>query len=543
MLFPFLQEAKRTGLLQGRKLKWCGLGALLVLVSVAAGMGVQYIIGARSFARLSDVLRLTDAPNDRLITAVQQHAEELAACGSEATRRELLWQLLSELIHRGLFEQVESVVDEAMPPQKPQDAEWARRTLQIAHAFVKEGKWDKAQGYYDAAQGTFQALGLSAEYAAVVRERAALLSMGSGGSRSERVAALHNLLTSLSGQDAPGLATELHVFLAKLQRSMGEHLHSQELLRKCIEQPAPPSHQPTLLICLGYAHLALREDEAAVDCLRDGLKLLSGSDASSRLYRALALRDLASVALNLGHAQSALALLERVDAEASAVISPTTLFRAEITGKRAWALYMAHDYEDALAVFQRQLDMIPDTEEGLRIHPLEGMSRCYLALGQPAEASQAAAECCKLYEKYNAEDKEGLGRFYLLSAQAQDQSGHPAAAEEMYGRAAACLPATHRLRLVALEGQASVLQQSNRWVEAVGVWEQVLVQIPQEQTANREEVQEQIAFCRSRITPPAPVVQPPAKAAKPQPSARARKNVRADSKPARRTNSKTRRKR
>lgn len=542
MLFPFLQEAKRTGLLQGRKLRWCGLGALLVLVSIAAGMGVQYIIGIRSVARIADALRLTDAPNDRLIAAVQQHADELAACGSDETRRELLWQQLSELTRRGLFAQVEPVVDKIMPPQKPQDAEWARRTLQIAHAFVKEGKWDKAQGYYDAAQEAFRALDLPAEYAAVVRERAALLSIGNGGSREERVAALHNLLTSLSGQDSPELAAEIHVFLAKLQRSMGEHLHSQELLRKCLEQPAPSS--PTLLICLGYAHLALREDGEAVDCLRDGLKLLVGSDAASRLYRALALRDLASVALNLGHAQSALALLERVDAEVGVVIPPATLFQAEITGKRAWALYMAHDYEDALAVFQRQLDMIPGTEEGLRIYPLEGMSRCYLALGQPAEASQTAMECCKLYEKYNTEDKEGLGRFYLLNAQAQDQSGHAAAAEEMYGRAAATLPATHSMRLVALEGQACALQQSDRWVEAIGVWEQVLAQIPKEQAADREQVQEQIASCRRRIAPPAPVVQPPAKAAAtPKPPSRARKTAGAVSKPARRTNPKTRRKR
>ncbi len=530
MRFLFLRDVKRPSFLQGNKLRQCGMGALLMLVGFAAGMGVQYIMGERSYVRVSDVLRLTDAPNDCLITAVKQHAGELAACGSDETGRELLWQLLNELMDRGLFLKAESEVDEVLPPQRPQNAEWARRMLQIAHVLVKEGKWEKAQGYYDAAQGAFLALGLSSEYSAVVRERAAQLSVGSGGTRAERVTALHDLLTSLSAPTPPELAAELHIFLAKLQHSMGAYSQSQESLRQCTQSTtSASSSSPFLLACLGYAHLALREDEEAVDCLRDGIKQLHGSDAASRLFRALALRDLASVALNLGRAQSALALLERAEAEAGAIISPHALFRAEITGKRAWALYLAHDYEDALAVFRRQLDMIPESEENLRVHPLEGMSRCYLALGQPTEACQAAQECCSLYEKYNAEDKEGLGRFYLLQAQAQDQSGHPDVAEELYGRAGAALPADHSMRMIALEGQASALQQAGRWAEAIGVWKQVLAQIPEEQQANREDVQEQIAHCSSRLTPPTPAVHPQSKPAAStrktsKPTARSAKN-------------------
>ncbi len=541
MRFSFLQDVKRPNFLQGSKLKRCGVGVLLVLVGFAAGMGVQYITGVRSFARVSDVLRLTDAPSDRLITAVKQHTDELAACGGDEISLELMWQLFNELMDRGLFFEVESVADEVVPPQRPQNAEWARRMLKIAHVLVKEDKWDKAQGYYDAAQEAFLALGLSSEYAAVVRERAAQLSVGSGGTRTERLAALHDLLTSLAAPSPPELAAELHIFLAKLQHSMGAHSQSQELLRKYLQPTSRPSSaSPFLLVCLGYAHMALREDEEAVDCLRDGIKQLHGGDAVSRLFCALALRDLASVALNLGRAQSALALLERAEAEAGAVISPHALFRAEITGKRAWALYLANDYEHALAVFRRQLDMLPEGEENLRVHPLEGMSRCYLALGQSAEACQAAQECCSLYEKYNAEDKEGLGRFYLLQAQAQDQSGHPAVAEELYGRAGAALPADHGMRMIALEGQASALQQAGRWAEAIGVWKQVLAQIPEEQQANREEIQEQIAVCSNRLSPPPPVVH-----SQSQPVASTRKDSKPAARPAKNKNkrSQSRRKR
>ena len=91
MRFLFLRDVKRPSFLQGNKLRQCGMGALLMLVGFAAGMGVQYIMGERSYVRVSDVLRLTDAPNDCLITAVKQHAGELAACGSDETGRELLW--------------------------------------------------------------------------------------------------------------------------------------------------------------------------------------------------------------------------------------------------------------------------------------------------------------------------------------------------------------------------------------------------------------------------------------------------------------------
>ena len=503
MQFPFFNNSKENkpdGI--AGVVKKYGIGALMVLVGFALGMGLHMLTAHRAIDRVAEVLRLTDASDQELITAVQQRAETFGMCASEEVKRETLWQLLRELVNRGSFAEVEGVVDEVLPPQVEMNAEWARRMLQVAHALVKNDQWDKAQAYYDAAQESFCVLNLSEEYAGVVRERASLLSAGSGGSREERMNALQKLLTGMTAQGTPDLAAELRVFLAKLERSLGAHVHAQEVLNKVVCDTTLPMSSPTLLVCRGYAYFALHDDEAAVNCLRDGLKLLTGKDAAARVYRALALRDLASVALNLGRAQTALALLERVEAEAGPVISPSALFRAEITGKRGWALYLVHDYEDALAIFKRQLDMIPEAEEGLRVHPLEGMSWCYLALGMPAEAQQSAQECCNLREKYYTEDKTSLGRSYLLHAQAQDQMGHPAAAEEWYGKAAATLPSEHRLRVSALEGQASALSQAQRWTEAVGVLEQLLNMVPQEDRIAREEIQEQIQQCRNHLAAP-----------------------------------------
>lgn len=502
MQFPFFNKPT-TDNATGRRIKAkaCGIGALLVTLGFVAGVGIHMLMGSRTTDRMTEALRLTDATDVELVTAVQNCAKDSGAYGSDEVRREMLWQMLRELMNRGTFGKAESVVDKVFPARVEDTPEWARRMLQIAHALVKNDRWDKAQEYYDVTQEAFHRLKLTEEYAGVVRERASLLSAGSGGTRAACMDALQKLLTGLTLQSTPELAAELHAFLAKLQSSMGARASAKEMLEKIAEDATLSPSSPTLMVCRGYAHFALHDDDAAVNCLRDGLKLLTGTDTASRMYRALALRDLASVALNLGRAQTALASLERAKSEVSSVLPPSALFRAEITGKRGWALYLAHDYEDALAVFKKQLSMIPDEEQGLRIYPLEGMTRCFLALGMPVEAQHAAQECCTLRERYDAEDKEGLGRSYLLHAQAQDQNGSPAEAEKWYGLAAATLPAVDRMRITALEGQASALSQTRRWMEALGVLEQLLNMLPEEDRIAREQIQEEMQHCRSQLDP------------------------------------------
>ncbi len=507
-------------------LKHCGIGALLVLLGLVVGVGLHFIYSYRSTEQTVQLLRLADAPDNELTATIAQYAGGQRRDGSDALERETLWLLVRELMNRGKFAAVEAVAEKLIPPQEQDTPEWARRMLQLAHALVKYDKWDKAQGYYTAAQTSFQRQNLMAEYAGVVRERAGLLSAGSGGTREERLGALQRLLTQLPGQGTWDVAAELRIFIAKLQISLGTHTQAQETLREIIAESAKHSDIPaTLQACLGYAHLALGEDEEAVESLRCGLRGLSGTDGASRVYCALVLRDLATVALNIGHEQEVLALLERVDATAGPVIPPSSLFRTEIIGKRAKALYLSHDYEYSLRIFQRQLEMLPDADEGLRVFPLEGIGWSYLALGQPEQALQVAQECRALREQNYAEDKLGLGKVYLLNAQAQDQGGHPAAAEEMYGKAAAILPAEHPLRTEALEGQASALTQEKRWVEAIGVWEQLLLMVPEGDEINREHIENEIKQCRNQLHPPE---EPPAQAAPARPAE-------TKTKPARRT--------
>ncbi len=489
----------------GRKkaLRCYGIGALLVLFGLIVGVGVHFICSYRSAKETVQLLRLADAPDNELTAAIKRYAEGQRMSDSDALEREVLWLFVRELMHRGKFATVEARTETLIPPQEQDTPEWARRMLQLAHALVKGDKWDKAQGYYTAAQTSFQKQNLMTEYTGVVRERAGLLSAGSGGSREERLVALQHLLTQMPGQGTWDVAAEIRIFIAKLQISLGTQDQALGTLRGIIAEAAKHPQVPaTLQACLGYAHLALGEDEAAVESLRCGLRGLSGTDGVSRIYCALALRDLATVALNVGHEQEVLALLERVDATAGPVIPPSSLFRTEIIGKRARALYLTHDYEYSLRIFQRQLEMLPDAEEGLRVYPLEGIGWNYLALGQPEQALQVAQECCTLREKNYAEDKLGLGKAYLLNAQAQDQGGHPAAAEEMYGKAAAVLPAEDPLRIEALEGQASALTQEKRWSEAIGVWEQLLRMVPEGDEINREHIENEMRQCRSQLLPP-----------------------------------------
>ncbi len=478
--------------------------AILLFLGLIIGLGVHFISSYRSHDETFRYLRLVDAPDNELVAAVKHTVEEGRTGDAESMEREMNWLLARELINRGKFASIETLTEKLFPPQVQVTPEWARRMLQLAHAFVKNDEWDRAQAYYAAAQASFQNLKLPMEYAGVVRERAGLLSAGSGGTREVRLAALQCMLTQLPAQGTRDIATELRIFIAKLQISLGTHVQAQDSLRTILAEIAehPETPPATLQACLGYAHLALNEDEEAIECLRRGLQGLSGADGASRVYCALVLRDLATVALNLGRVQEVLALLERVDATANPVIPPSSLFRVEITGKRAQALYMAHDYDYSLRIYQRQLEMISAAEEGLRVFPLEGMAWSYLALGQPEQALQVAQECCALRERNFAEDKVSLGRVYLLYAQAQDQGGHPATAEEFYGKAAALLPNGHPYRTDALEGQASALTQEKRWSEAIGVWEQLLSLVPEGDEINREHIENEIKQCRGQLQPP-----------------------------------------
>ena len=511
---------------------WCGGVVMLLLVCCTTLLVLKRISTGSARDHVVHTLRLSETSDEDLLSAVKNAAGELQTQGDNATelQRELGWSLVRHLIDRNLFSKAQRDAMLILPAHKTDDSVIAKRLLLVARALVRAGEWQTAQQYYETAQDSYRALQQPNEIEQIIRERAVLLAAGCGASRQERVSTLEGWLAQVPKESASTLWAELRDFLAELHHSLGNLELADSIFREVTSQKLPDPVPPSLLICLGYAHIALHEDEQAVDCLREGISKLDSDDVPSRMYRALALRDLATISLNLDHSQTALALLERVSTESSDILPKSTLFSPEIMGKRAWALYMAHDYEYALALFQRQMEMIPPGEEGLRVYPLEGIARCFLALGQPEEALPPAHECAELCEKFMAEDKPFLARLCILLGQANEQAGRLQEAETNYSRSAGITTGDPATRMAALSACATVLMQEQKWEEAARTWEQILPLVPQQDIIQREDVSEQIEKCRQQhaaTSKPAPSLNPtpaqPAKPAKPAPSAKAAK--------------------
>lgn len=479
---------------------WCGGVVMLLLVCCTTLLVLKRISTGSVRDHVVQTLRLSEATDEELLSAVKNAASELQTQSDDATelKRELAWSLVRHLIDRNLFSKAQRDAMLVLPAQKTDDSVIITRLLLMARALVRTGEWQTAQQYYEAAQDSYRALQQPNEVEQIIRERAVLLAAGCGASRQERITTLEGWLARLPEESSSTLGAELRVFLAKLHRSLGNLELADSILREVISQELPDPVPPSLLICHGYAHIALHEDEQAVDCLREGISKLDSDDVPSRMYRALALRDLATISLNLDHSQTALALLERVSTESSDILPEGTLFSPEIMGKRAWALYMAHDYEYALALFQRQMEVVPLDEEGLRVYPLEGIARCFLALGQPEEALPPAHECVELCEKFMAEDKPFLARLCLLLGQANEQAGRLEEAEANYSRSAGITTGDPAARMAALSACATVLMQEQKWEEAARTWEQILPLVPQQDIIQREDISEQIEKCRQQ---------------------------------------------
>lgn len=499
---------------------WCGGLVLFLLVCCTTLLVLRRVSNRSADSEAVRILQAGEGPKEGLLAELKNAAAG-ASEDSGDLERELAWNLVRQVIARGLLPEAQQEVFAVLPAQATTSATWTQRLLDVARALVHAGKWQEAQQYYDAALESYRLQQHGRGMEQIMRERAVLLAAGCGNSRQERIATLEGWLAQVPAETSSTLGAELRVFLAKLHRSMGNLELADSNLRQVADrqqQDDDSAMAPTLLICRGYAHLALREEEAAVDCLREGIAQLKGDDVTSRMYRALALRDLATISLNLDHSQAALALLERVGAETRDILPSGILFQPEIAGSRGWALYMAHDYEYALALFQRQLEMIPPGEEGLRVYPLEGIARCYLALGRPEEALPTAHESVMLCEKSMPEDKPFLARLNMLLGQANEQAGRLEEAERNYSRAAGIMTGDPMARSAALSACATVLMQEQKWEEAARTWEQELPLIPEQDMIQREDIAEQIEKCRKNAaaarqpvvqTHPPTVTQPP----------------------------------
>lgn len=454
-------------------------------------------------------LQVASADDKTLLETVQKHAELLSWVKDTAVKHEALGMLLSVLMDRGLVLQAEAELDELLPPHRMDSPAWAARLQKAARCMAIAGKWEKAQAYFTSAEESYRALGEHALWHEALREHAALLEAGCGGSAEERLAVLQGLLEQLNAADAGDVSAELQTLLGRVQLEKGEKETAEKHFRKALELKATAGEEclPSTLACCGAAHLELGNREEAEKYLRAALERRDAG-AAQPLFQIMALKDLATLPLKENQAREALELLDAAKALAEPRLPSTALFWSALGEQRGWALYVARDYDASLVEFRRVMKAVEGQDEKLRALPLEGVARCCLAAGRVEDALPAAEECVRLRAQYYPEEKESLGRVYLVLGQACDQAGQSARAAEAYEHAISALPEGHVGRVSAYISRANALTQAQQWEAAVQAWETALPLLPEEDTALYERSTAQLAACRKKLT----VAQEPAPA-------------------------------
>ena len=464
---------------------------------------------------ISYFLQLASADDQTLLNAVEQHEEQLAWVKNPAVRDEALCMLINTLLMRpGCAEHIEAVCDKILPADSaPRSADWASLMQKLARTYVAAGKWDKAQVYYRNAEKAYAGWKDEARWQDAVRERAILLTMGCGGDAQLRAAELQGLLDA-QGVFAPGNADvhrELLVMLGQVFREMGDDAASDKLMHEALDVPFDEENLgTTTLVCCGSGYLNLKDRAKANAYFSRALDKQSSEaqPAHARpLYLAMALRELAMTAQDEGRARDALELLARAKYQAVSYLPSDNLFWLAVAEQQGWAFYVVQDFAASLEAFRSGLKYTEGRDEKLRIRSLEGITRACLALGQVEDAMPAVEECVALREKHFPEQKESLGRVYMLLGQACDQCGQSVRAAEAYGKAAAILPEGHGARLPALEAQAYSLAGAQQWEAAVAVLDQVLPLLSENDSDFRDKLSDFRDMCRRKIVreaPPAP---------------------------------------
>lgn len=455
---------------------------------------------------ISYFLKLVSADDKTLLDTVKQHKESLAWVQDPAVREEALCMMLNTLLSRlGCTEQAAALYDEIVPPAEPKSPDWAAFMQKLARAYVADGKWDKAQAYYKCAEKSYADRKEVALWQDAARERAMLLTMGCGGETQGRIAELTQLLEQQKTA-APSVADvhfELLVMLGQVYREQGDHEASDKLMREALETPLDEERLgTTTLVCCGSAYLNLKDREKANSYFSRALDKQTHEEAPAHarpLYLAMALRELAMNALDEGRARDALDLLARAKYQASMLLPADNLFWLAVAEQQGWAFYTVQEFQNSLDVFRSGLKYTEGRDEKLRIRSLEGIARSCLALGRAEDAMPAVEECVTLREKHFPDQKESLGRVYMLLGQACDQSGQSARAAEAYAKAAAAMPEGHAGRLAALEAQAYSLAGAQQWEAAIGVLDTIIPLLPENDSDFREKVTAYRDMCRRKI--------------------------------------------
>ncbi len=494
--------------------KYAGIGVLLALLvgieyatyesgysrgyREAAHSGeVEASINAAAVENLRHFMQVASADDDTLLSTIANRGSALAWIREPSVRREAEWMLAQSALDRGKGEDITDLLAELFREASATDI-WARRALISARYLASTADAEPALEAYRVAIARLAALGNNDTRLVAMNEMASLLASSSG---EGTLAALDALQGEVSGLGDAGrlLRADILAYMGRLYRERGD----QQAAMRCFEEALAgvnADEVPALAgasVCYGLALLEKGDTQHAEHLLREGVSRL-GDTPADVTFLVTALRALAQLEQERGHADAALAHLYRAEGAATNRIPMQNNFWGCLYDQRGWVNMLKGAHEAALADFRRAIEL-PAADDVL-LQSLEGAGRCCIVSGDADNAVLYLGKSAELRERLMAHDTSALGRVFLLLGQAQDMRGDSAAAATAYGRTVELLAAATGAddvenRISAHMGRAYALGQLGQWAEAAALWEQAEPLVAGD-AAREAEVRNQLTLCR-----------------------------------------------
>ncbi len=494
--------------------KYAGIGVLIALL-----LGVEYATyqggysrGYREAAHSGEVeasinraavenlrhfMQTASADDDTLLATLANRGNELAWIREPSVRMEAEWTLAQSALDRGRGADITDMLT-ALFAEAPATEVWSRRALITARYLAATADVPSAVEAYRSAISRLAALGNTDSRLVAMNEMASLLASSSDDAA---LAALDSLQNEASGLGDAGrlLRADILAYMGRLYRERGDEAAAMQSFEAALAG-VNAEEVPALAgaaVCYGLALLEKGDAAHAETLLREGVSRL-GDTPADVTYLITALRALAQLEQQRGSLDVALAHLYRAEGAATNRVPEQNNFWACLYDQRGWVNLLKSAHEAALTDFRRAID-IPAADDVL-LQSLEGAGRCCIAMGDAENAVLYLTKSAELRERVMAHDCAGMGRVYLLLAQAQDMRGDSAAAAAAYGRSFEQLASASgeddaENRLSALMGRAYALGQLGQWGEAAPLWEKAQPLVAGD-AARETEVQNQLALCR-----------------------------------------------
>ncbi len=460
---------------------------------------VEASINAAAVENLRHFMQVASADDDTLLSTIANRGSELAWIREPSVRREAEWLLAQSALDRGKGEDITDLLAELFR-EAPATEIWARRSLISARALAATADAAPALEAYRVAIARLAALGNNDTRLVAMNEMASLLASTAD---ENTLSALDALQGEVSGLGDAGrlLRADILAYMGRLYRERGD----QQAAMRCFEEALAgvnADEVPALAgasVCYGLALLEKGDTERAENLLREGVSRL-GDTPADVTYLVTALRALAQLEQQRGHADAALAHLYRAEGAATNRLPAQNNFWGCLYDQRGWVNMLKGAHEAALADFRRAIELPAAEDVLLQSH--EGAGRCCIVLGEADNAVSHLGKAAELRERLMAHDASALGRVFLLLGQAQDMRGDSAAAAAAYARcveqlASATETDDRENHLSAHMGRAYALGQLGQWAEAATLWEQAHPLVAGD-AAREAEVRNQLALCRRR---------------------------------------------